>query len=82
MKRYALAVAFAGFMLALSGCAVYVPPYDHVGVYYHYAPYGGYAPRFYGSYGYRPYFYGPYGYRPRYYGGAVRGYGWRGYGRR
>lgn len=81
MKRFALAVALAGFMLALNGCAVYVSPYDHVGVYYRYAPYGGYGYGFYGSYGYTPRFYGSYGYRPRFYGGAGRGYGWRGHGR-
>lgn len=68
MKRLALALALAGIMLTLNGCAVYVSPYDHLGVYYGYAPYG--------IYGYRSY--DSYGFRPRFYGGGGRGYGWRG----
>jgi len=68
MKRLALIVAFAGTMLVLNGCALYVSPYDHLGFYYGYAPYGGYG-------------YGHHGFRPRSYGWGGRGYGWRGHGR-
>lgn len=67
MKRLALAVVFAGIMLALNGCAVYVSPYDHLGFYNGYAPYGGYS-------------YGSPRFRPHSYGWGGRGYGWRGRG--
>ncbi len=67
MKRLALAVVFAGIMFTLNGCAVYVPPYDHFGVYYGYAPYGGYG-------------YGYHGFRPHSNGWGGRGHGWRGRG--
>lgn len=76
MKRLALIIALAGIMFSLNGCAVYARPYDNVGIYYNYAPYGGY--------GYGPY--GHYGFRPRFYGGGWRshgyGGGWGGHGRR
>lgn len=77
MKRLALAVAFAGIVFTLNGCAVYVSPYDHIGFSYGYAPYSGY------SYGYAPYSRYSYGY-PRFrrhsYDWGGRGYGWRGRG--
>lgn len=70
MKRLVLAIALAGIMFTLNGCAVYATPYDNVGISFNYAPYGGYG------YG----FYGHYGFRPRFYGGGWRGHGWRGHG--
>ncbi len=70
MKRLALAVALAGIMLAVNGCAVYATPYPYSGGYYGYAPYGGY-------YGYPSSVY--LGVWPRYYGWGWRGgYGWGG----
>jgi len=67
MKHLVLAIVLAGIMCILNGCAVYVPPYDNVGISYTYAPYGGYG-------------YGGYGFGPRFYGGGWRGHGWGGRG--
>jgi hypothetical protein len=60
MKPLVLAVAFAGILLTLNGCAVYAPPYYQPSIYYGYAPYGGVGFGFqpYGFYGLRPPFYG------------------------
>ncbi len=71
MRRLTLAIALAGIICILNGCAIYATPYDNVGISYNYAPYGGYG---YGGYG----GYGHYGFRPRFYGGGWGGYGWRG----
>lgn len=72
MKRLVLVVAFAGIMLTLNGCAVYVSPYDHLGFYYGYSPYVGHGYGLFGSYRFRPHSYG--------WGWRGRGYGWRGRG--
>jgi hypothetical protein len=79
MKRLALAIALAGIMLSMNGCAVYVPPYDGVGISYNYAPYSGYSLGIYGNYGFSPRFYGG-GWRGGWRGRGWDGHGWGGHG--